>query len=743
MAIFYKPGGGTDLPSGAEGDLLYFDGSSWASFPVGSSGEYLVVSGGVPYWTNTHSFQPLDLDLTALAGLSGTGVSVRTGAGTWTTRSVVSASAALSVTNGSGVGGNISLDLDADLTALGAVSATGLLARTGSGTAAAREIVVDGSALTIANPGGVSGNPSLTLSDRLFTLGTNATVGLWVSGAGADVARSLAVGTGLTVSNPTGAAGNPTVGLDTALTKANTAFGSALGSASANHVLTADGSGNASWAATPSPQYVTFTARSSSPASNSLWMDNGTTYASGTLVWPNDAQVLGALGVGDPGFEQASILVNGASYVVPLKVNGFGTSRSGAALHQHSNTVAPALVFARARGTTSSHSAVQDADTLGELFWTGWVDGTTGYAIGAGIHAVVDGTPSGSSLPTRLDFRTTPSGATTSVDRWCILPNGTLRAASDNAYQIGNVTYAAKDIWAYQYSGKVESSVQAPAGGWTTSLWAVWTDASGVPKHTYNGTDATLLRDSDVGVTVQAQNAVLEALSDLSTLSGAATRISSVVIRLGSLIPRAGGVSEWGIVTAIVAGTVAYNSTAIRALRPWAQSRYTFTDAGACYVAATQASSSEIFQCSRLDEYYVSGGFALSSTASPVRGGFGWVGARTTLYEARTSALLSARACLEGGTLYAVLGDGTTNSNTAFLTALSADTNYRIGIRMRSGTTSFYLMNAVGTVLETQTLSVDLLSLTTTFATVGEGFIATSAATQYMYPGAIFIDQDE
>lgn len=329
---------------------------------------------------------------------------------------------------------------------------------------------------------------------------------------------------------------------------------------------------------------------------------------------------------------------------------------------------------------------------------------------------------------------------TSSVD---VNDSGALLPRTTDTQQAGNKDLRWQEVWSRQYSGTTQSAVQAPSGGWTSSQWAIWSNASGVPKHTHNGADATLLRDSDVGTTVQAQDAVLEALSDLSTLSGAATRISSVVIRLGSLIPRAGGVSEWGIVTAIVAGTVAYNSTAIRALRPWAQSRYTFTNAGACYVAATQASSSEIFQCSRLDEYYVSGGFALSSTASPVRGGFGWVGALTTLYETRTSALLSARACLEGGTLYAVLGDGTTNSNTAFLTALSADTNYRIGVRMRSGTTSFFLMNAVGTVLETKTLSVDLLSLTTTFATVGEGFICTSAATQYMYPNAIFIDQDE
>lgn len=56
--------------------------------------------------------QPADSDLTALAGLSSTGIIVRTGAGTATVRSIATASSArITVSNGDGVSGNPTLDL--------------------------------------------------------------------------------------------------------------------------------------------------------------------------------------------------------------------------------------------------------------------------------------------------------------------------------------------------------------------------------------------------------------------------------------------------------------------------------------------------------------------------------------------------------------------------------------------------------------------------------------------------------
>lgn len=52
--------------------------------------------------------------------------------------------------------------VDADLTALAAMSTTGMLVRTGNGTAASRQLAVSGTGLSISNANGVAGNPTVT-----------------------------------------------------------------------------------------------------------------------------------------------------------------------------------------------------------------------------------------------------------------------------------------------------------------------------------------------------------------------------------------------------------------------------------------------------------------------------------------------------------------------------------------------------------------------------------------------------
>lgn len=62
--------------------------------------------------------QPLDSDLTALAALSTTGIVTRTASNTFTTRTITTASSArITVTNGDGVSGNPTLDLATTVTA--------------------------------------------------------------------------------------------------------------------------------------------------------------------------------------------------------------------------------------------------------------------------------------------------------------------------------------------------------------------------------------------------------------------------------------------------------------------------------------------------------------------------------------------------------------------------------------------------------------------------------------------------
>lgn len=86
-------------------------------------------------------YQPLDSDLTALAGVSANGLLARTGSGTATVRAITQPAAGITVTNGDGVSGNPTLALANDLAAVEGLSTTGFVRRTGSETWSASAIV--------------------------------------------------------------------------------------------------------------------------------------------------------------------------------------------------------------------------------------------------------------------------------------------------------------------------------------------------------------------------------------------------------------------------------------------------------------------------------------------------------------------------------------------------------------------------------------------------------------------------
>lgn len=72
-------------------------------------------------------FQPVDADLTALAALSTTGMVARTAANTFTTRTITGPAAGIAVTQGDGVAGNPTFALANDLAALEALAGTSTL----------------------------------------------------------------------------------------------------------------------------------------------------------------------------------------------------------------------------------------------------------------------------------------------------------------------------------------------------------------------------------------------------------------------------------------------------------------------------------------------------------------------------------------------------------------------------------------------------------------------------------------
>ncbi len=105
--------------------------------------------------------------------------------------------------------------LDTDLTALAGVSANGLLARTGSGTAEARTLTAPAAGITVSPGGGVAGNPTLALANDLSALEGLSGTGIAVrTGTDAWAQRSIAAGAGIAVSNGDGVSANPSVAAD-------------------------------------------------------------------------------------------------------------------------------------------------------------------------------------------------------------------------------------------------------------------------------------------------------------------------------------------------------------------------------------------------------------------------------------------------------------------------------------------------------------------------------------------------
>ncbi len=122
--------------------------------------------------TDLAAKQPLDSDLTAVAGLSTNGLVARTATGAAATRTIAPPAAGVTVTNGDGVAGNPTLALANDLSALEALSSTGLAARTGTDTWAQRTITGTPNQVNVANGSGAAGNPTLSLPQSIHTAAT-------------------------------------------------------------------------------------------------------------------------------------------------------------------------------------------------------------------------------------------------------------------------------------------------------------------------------------------------------------------------------------------------------------------------------------------------------------------------------------------------------------------------------------------------------------------------------------------
>jgi len=133
--------------------------------------------------------QPLDADLTALAGNSTAGLWAYTGAGTGAARTLTAPASGLTITNPAGTAGNPTFALANDLAALEGMVTTGIAVRTGTDAWALTTINGTANEIAVTNGSGVSGSPSISLPASMTFTGKTVTGGTFsgpaIGGTGA------------------------------------------------------------------------------------------------------------------------------------------------------------------------------------------------------------------------------------------------------------------------------------------------------------------------------------------------------------------------------------------------------------------------------------------------------------------------------------------------------------------------------------------------------------------------------
>lgn len=176
---------------------------------------------------------------------------------------------------------------------------------------------------------------------------------------------------------------------------------------------------------------------------DTVWMDDGTTYDAGTLVFPMVGVFLDEISFGAPGYEQGHIDVNGVAYDALVKINEYGGTRDGSLiLHRHhtTNSISATAVFAKSNTNDATHAIVADGERLGEIIATGH-DGTD-YATSSSIRFEVDGTPGSNDMPGRIVFLTSPDGSQTIAERMRISADGKIQFGTDGVVEFDEHTTA-------------------------------------------------------------------------------------------------------------------------------------------------------------------------------------------------------------------------------------------------------------------------------------------------------------
>lgn len=141
--------------------------------------------------------QPLDATLTALSAMSGTGIIVETGVDTFDHRSLVQPAAGITITDADGVAGNPTFSLANDLAGIEGLATTGFAVRTGDGTWTTRHVEGTAGNIDVTNHDGIAGNAVVDLA-AVVDNGTGSFLKLSTDGFGRVVGTTAVVTSDIT-----------------------------------------------------------------------------------------------------------------------------------------------------------------------------------------------------------------------------------------------------------------------------------------------------------------------------------------------------------------------------------------------------------------------------------------------------------------------------------------------------------------------------------------------------------------
>jgi trimeric autotransporter adhesin len=421
-------------PMTTAGDLVYENNTPTAArLPIGSTGEVLTVSGGLPTW--------------AFPATSGTVTSVALADGSSTPIYAITGSPVTS-------SGTLTFTLDNQ-------PANEVFAGPTSGPAAQptfRSLVSADIPNNAANTTGTASNITATSNSTLTTLPNLSLPGSQVtgniSGNAGNVTGVVAIvngGTGQTTANAAFNALSPMTTLGDIIYENATPAAARLPGNTTNtrEFLTSQGSGGLAtaptWSALVSGDIPNNAANTTGTASNITATTNTTLTSLPNLTSATSLSITGSQ-VG--GFTQGSVIFAGASGQLTQDNSlfywddtnhalGIGTIPAATAVLDIINNSGATKAIQvtgygsnvgfrgrEAGGTLSSPTATPSGTTL--TFFSGRGYGTTGFAAaGTGVvNIIADATFTDTSMPTHIGFNVTPVGSVTSAEAMRIAPTG-------------------------------------------------------------------------------------------------------------------------------------------------------------------------------------------------------------------------------------------------------------------------------------------------------------------------------